>query len=60
MNSSCSIYVEGEGLDDQLYGPNSVGSDGESDKEMLSSCSLLYNDSKGVGSTISMANKPGK
>lgn len=58
MNSSCSVCTDGEVLGGQMHGPNIIGSHGESHKEMVSSGSLLTNDTKGFGSP--MVNKSWK
>lgn len=53
-----SVYSDSEVLGGDTHRLNTVESHGESDIEILSSCSLLHNDTKELGSFMSTETNP--
>ena len=49
--------IQSEVLGGETHRLNTIESHGESDREILSSCLLLHNDTKELGSFLSTANK---
>lgn len=52
-----SVYSESKVLGGETHRLNTIESHREADREILSSCSLLHNDTKELGSFMSTANK---